>query len=281
MKRKLMFIVGVLLGILCLGTSTFAFAFNDQTINIKEIQINENLKRVEIRKSDNRSLRSANTKQEIIGQYQLNESSFSQSDYIIIQEEKVYPIRNPDGNEPQPLSSWTDSEEYLTITTTVYRQGQSASGNPVFEVQGSIQAHKHFKINKTDYMVIRHDNNAVYNDSYESKKVASVKYMRDSWEPYETRDVNGESANMFGTSYAFKNRVPSPDLGIFSYFYLRSVYGKHYLTATNDTAVQVAYVHDEKFFGSISLSFKNLGVSFDIKGATIFAASPVSISYVG
>mgnify|MGYP003185982631 CR=1 FL=1 len=170
---------------------------------------------------------------------------------------------------------FTHNKGYIKFTTKAYALG-FYDGGIVYHIEVTTEQQKSFFMHHNDNLIIRHGENATsfvddrYPASGERFTPCTIYWPYDPNNPTIADETEHLSPNYScaesGVYYTFKNGGTSSfsDVATVSYGFT-TVNADYYLVASDTTSVQPVYVHNYKIFtDSISISFKNVGVSIDL-----------------
>lgn len=227
-----------------------------QTENLTNIQWHNNLCSLS---NDEKSLN-------LFEKYSVDNDEAQQSLDVYIQEEyipfeEIIPVNYVNANSDISLMNLGDSQEqefihnegYIKFVTKAYALG-FYDGKIVYHVESSAEQIKTFIINKEENFIIRHGDNAV-TLNHQDYPVKGVLYE------YETKELNPNySCAEGGVYYPFTVYDPPVGKNI-------RVAGDYYMVATDTTAVQPVYVHNQDLFiSSLSISFGPIGAGVNTNG---------------
>lgn len=202
----------------------------------------------------------------LFDEYSINIEEAQNSLDVYIQEEyvpfeEIIPVDYVNANSDIALMNLGDSQEqefehnegYIKFVTKAYALG-FYDGKIVYHVESSAEQIKTFHINKEENFIIRHGSNAV---TLNHQDYPAKGYLHDD-RPTQL-EPNYSSAEG-GVYYPFTVYAPPVGSNI-------KVYGDFYMVATDTTAVQPVYVHNEEFFvNSVSVSFGPIGLGVNVDG---------------
>lgn len=186
---------------------------------------------------------------------------YIQEEYVPFEE--IIPVDYVNANSDIALMNLGDSQEqefehnegYIKFVTKAYALG-FYDGKIVYHVESSAEQIKTFHTNKEENFIIRHGNNAV-TLNHQDYPVKGELFE------YQTKKLAPNfSCAEGGVYYTFEVYDPPVGKNI-------QVTGDYYMVATDTTAVQPVYVHNENWFiSSVSVSFGPIGASIDTSGST-------------
>lgn len=247
-----------------------------QTENLTNIQWHNN----------SRSLSNDNNSLKLFDKYSIDIEEAERSLDVYIQEEyvpfeEIIPVDYVNANSDIALMNLGDSQEqefehnegYIKFVTKAYALG-FYDGQIVYHIEVTTEQLKSFFVNKNDNLIIRHGSNAVtlnhQNCPAKGRKITPVTIYTAFQEPVRADEIEDLSPNYScadgGVYYTFSVGGPSSSGDTTSVIYGNTtVVADYYLTATDTTAVQPTYVHNQSWFvESLSISFGPIGASVNV-----------------
>ncbi len=291
------------------GLGCVAQAEAENVLDITEIT-NEKYTRVEVKNlSKRRKAKLLRSKDEQLVEFaekwELDLDTLTKSSGVIIQQQTFALddgiVYNDDGsvvegikpsdfekiesdNGISPLANYNKDtvNDYMKLNTVAYTLDDetTAAGNPVFKIVGNAKMSKQFKMrNREEIFTITGGANSVYCDSHVRKGLVAFKLATPKTK-YVYEDLAPNYSTSFGVLYKFRNKPTAYDENNSSWNAdLASISGTHFLIITNDSSVQITYVHNEDWWGNnLTINIGHLGYTF--KGShTEYVAEPVTLYY--
>ncbi len=228
--------------------------------------------------------------------FSLNDSYLNNSDNVFSLKQKIqipeYTYKAPEGmffsddgtisnikNDIFKQDKYTEPGGYVTLTTTAYQIGLY-DGHVVYHVTSNAVLEKDFIFAKKDDLIIRTDALATFYDGIPCTGKTDIYYTGGG---HHDLTKSSELVPLFnrgpGVLYEF-DVVQSAGPGDTYIPYQTVVTGDYYFVATDSTAVQTSYVHNQKLFSaSLSVNFGYVGISIPLgwPDAAVYDATPLTL----